>query len=352
MRRIYAKPVPLTEDEETRREKLTEEWDDLAAQADGGGLSEADEARHGQIDAELAAFEARGQGTFTPEQKAAAGAFLYLDPDGTAQVAGGYIRPEDETRGGSAGQHSDETALDEESAAEDAPGRGEDRPKASDATDTPTASLSATLAAELQAHRTAAMQAMLAERPGLALRVATFTLAQQVFHLGYARGMLGLHVTKPSTMAASEIGETKAGKALAAIQERLGSTIPGEAEDLWQWLMGQDIAVVSDLFAFCVAQGLDAGTQDWTDAPDCFAAKLAQGLHLQMGDWWSPTVDSFFGRVTKATMLQSVTEAAGPSVARRMDSLKKEPMAKAADDVVKGTTWLPTLLRVPEPTPS
>ena len=115
-------------------------------------------------------------------------------------------------------------------------------------------------------------------------------------------------------------------------------------------LMEQDIAEVSNLFAFCIAQGLDAGTQDWTEAPDCFPAKLAQDLGLKMGDWWRPTVDNFFGKVTKATMLHSVKEAAGSSVARQMGGMKKDTMAKAAEEVVKGTTWLPTLLRVPEPT--
>ena len=74
---------------------------------------------------------------------------------------------------------------------------------------------------------------------------------------------------------------------------------------------------VSDLFAFCIAQGLDAGPQDWTEAPDCFPAKLAQSLGLKMGDWWRPTVDSFFGKVTKATMLHSVKEAGGSSFARQ-----------------------------------
>ncbi len=39
LRRIYAKPVQLTEDEEARREKLTEEWDELAALEAGGGLT-------------------------------------------------------------------------------------------------------------------------------------------------------------------------------------------------------------------------------------------------------------------------------------------------------------------------
>jgi ParB family chromosome partitioning protein len=353
LRRIYAKPVPLTEDEEARREKLAEEWDELASLADGGGLTDEQEARHREIDAELAAFETRAEGVFTTEQKATAGVFLYLDPDGKPQTAGGYVRPEDEQRGQDAEHHEpggdQEGIANDEDGTDDAePGRVADRPQASESTDAPTTTLSATLAAELQAHRTAAMQAMLADRPDLALRVATFTLAQQVFRLGYVRSMVGLHITKPSMMAAPEIGETPAGKALASTQERLGSAVPGCPDDLWQWLMEQDIAVVSDLFAFCIAQGLDAGAQDWTEAPDCFPAKLAQGLGLNMGDWWRPTVDSFFGKVTKATMLHSVKEAAGPSVARQMDGMKKDTMAKAAEEAVKGTTWLPTLLRVPE----
>ena len=236
LRRIYAKPVPLTEDEEARREKLTEEWDELASRADGGGLTDDEKARHRAVDAELVAFETREEGVFTTEQKAMAGAFLYIDPDGKPQVAGGYVRQEDEPRQDAerhepAGDEEDIVA-DEGAADEVEPGSVADRPQANEATDPPTAMPSATLAAELQAHRSAAMQATLAERPDLALRVATFTLAQQVFRLGYVRSMLALHITKPSMMAAPEIGETPAGKALASIQERLGSAVPGCPDDL------------------------------------------------------------------------------------------------------------------------
>jgi hypothetical protein len=31
-----------------------------------------------------------------------------------------------------------------------------------------------------------------------------------------------------------------------------------------------------------------------------------------------------------------------------VDGMKKDTMAKAAEEAVKSTTWLPTLLRVPE----
>ena len=62
---------------------------------------------------------------------------------------------------------------------------------------------------------------------------------------------------------------------------------------------------------------------------------------------WRPTVDNYLGRVTKGRILEAVSEAKGDMAAERIRSLKKAEMAKAAEELLIGTGWLPEPLRTP-----
>jgi ParB family chromosome partitioning protein len=61
---------------------------------------------------------------------------------------------------------------------------------------------------------------------------------------------------------------------------------------------------------------------------------------------WTPTVDTYLGRVTKSRILQAVREAKGEHAAQLIDHLKKPEMAKEAERLLEGTGWLPEPLRV------
>ena len=60
---------------------------------------------------------------------------------------------------------------------------------------------------------------------------------------------------------------------------------------------------------------------------------------------WKPTVDTFLGRVTKARILQAVTEAKGERAAERIAHLKKGDMAREAEALLADSGWLPEALR-------
>lgn len=62
---------------------------------------------------------------------------------------------------------------------------------------------------------------------------------------------------------------------------------------------------------------------------------------------WTPTVESYLGRVTKARILQAVREAKGEPAAGRIAHLKKGEMAGQAQDLLAGSGWLPEPLRTP-----
>jgi len=62
---------------------------------------------------------------------------------------------------------------------------------------------------------------------------------------------------------------------------------------------------------------------------------------------WTPTVDTYLGRVTKARILEAVREAKGAQAADRIEHLKKGEMAEKVADLLSGSGWMPESLRTP-----
>jgi ParB family chromosome partitioning protein len=60
---------------------------------------------------------------------------------------------------------------------------------------------------------------------------------------------------------------------------------------------------------------------------------------------WEPTVDGYLNRVPKARILEAVREAKGEGTAQLLDHLKKGEMATEAERLLKGSGWLPEVLR-------
>ena len=61
---------------------------------------------------------------------------------------------------------------------------------------------------------------------------------------------------------------------------------------------------------------------------------------------WSPTVDNYLGRVTKARIVQAVREARDEDSAQLIDHMKKDLMAREAARLLEGSNWLPEPLRL------
>ena len=62
---------------------------------------------------------------------------------------------------------------------------------------------------------------------------------------------------------------------------------------------------------------------------------------------WTPSVDTYFGRVTKARILAAVREAKGARAGDHIEHLKKAEMAEQAERLLAGSGWLPEPLRTP-----
>jgi ParB family transcriptional regulator, chromosome partitioning protein len=77
------------------------------------------------------------------------------------------------------------------------------------------------------------------------------------------------------------------------------------------------------------------------------ADRLTAALGLDMAEWWQPTAESYFGRVSKARILAAVAEGVSPQAAENLAGLKKDALIALAEDRLAGRRWLPAPLRAP-----
>jgi ParB family chromosome partitioning protein len=128
------------------------------------------------------------------------------------------------------------------------------------------------------------------------------------------------------------------------------AAMPKQPEDLWATLSRLDVPRQQSLFAHCVGLSVNGVHEAYNRKPQALAHAdvLAKMVDLDMAAaGWTPTVDTYLGRVTKARILQAVREAKGEQAAQLIDHLKKGEMAEKAEVLLAGSGWLPEPLRTP-----
>ncbi len=335
--RARSEAVPLSAEDEARRDALAEEHDELADALNGGNEDEATQARYDTVAEELEGLEARER-RFLPEDLARAGIIVALDGAGALRVERGFVRAEDVPVPEPANDDAEEADRSEDEAREEeAEEQGAKPPP-----------LPSALHAELLAQRTAALRASLARQPDLALRALTYALASKAFHGESYGSPIGVTTHGPDLMQACPgIHHTKAGERLADDRTAWAERLPKDRDDLWTWIAAQDTATVMALLAYCVATATDAGHADWGSGQPGSHAALASAAGLDMRAWWQADRESYLGRVPKAVILDAVREGAGDDAARRIGGAKKDAMAEAAEALLDGKEWLPAILRSP-----
>lgn len=128
-----------------------------------------------------------------------------------------------------------------------------------------------------------------------------------------------------------------------------GARLPEQARDLWGVLAPMSRADLLNLMACCAGVGLYAVRDPHDRRPDALAHAevLATVTGLDMSGTWAATAASYFSRVSKARILEAVTEATNAEEAARIAGFKKGDMAEAAERLMEGRGWLPPLLRTP-----
>jgi len=346
--RVYPHPVERSEEEAVKIAALSEEYDALVSEWDAfEELPPEVEARFAEIDAALDAF---GDGTaYDPEDIVRGGVFVILGQDGVARIERGLIRPEDIP--------PPEPEPETEPTAEDAAVEGERADDAEEAEDEDSgAPLSERLVLDLTAQRTMALRDALAANTTVALSAVVHALALPAFYPPYDRACcLEIKVTSAYLDGhAPGIADTPAGRHIAERHERWAVRLPREAADLWAYLQGLSATDLLDLLAHAASLTVNAVRSPFDRRPAAWAHahRLAQAVDLDMTAYWTPTVASYLGRVTKGRIAEAVREAVSEDAAERIGGLKKPEMASEAEALLAGTGWLPSLLRKPEPVQS
>ncbi|MFP1646342.1 ParB/RepB/Spo0J family partition protein [Pontitalea aquivivens] len=374
LRRLNGDPAPMTDDEGAAHAKLLAEYRALEEEYEGQDeFPEEIDARLGELEVAMEKLEARPL-IFDAEEIGRAGAFVTLDRYGELAVYRGFVRPEDEPRE-DVDVYSGEQAADgqgaELSAPSSADGAGHGTVITSagqalganvpdDEDDGALKPLPERLIMELTAHRTLALREAVGRSPDVALTLLLLKLVGDTFRTFSSAGSCLEASVRHVYMSAqaSDLKDSVVAKLVDDRHAEWEADLPlGDDAALWDYLTSLDQGSRLSLLAHCLSFGVNALHEKVNPYGAGISASgltkrmaqsdlVAQAVDLDMVEaGWEPTVDTYLNRVPKVRILEAVREAKGEGTAQLLDHLKKGEMATEAERLLKGSGWLPEVLR-------
>lgn len=343
LHRVPVPPRVFTEDELARIEELDAAYDALAVILEDEDASDDDTRAASEeierIDAEIAAIRDRPV-ELDADIKRESGMILTLGRDGVPTLQPQYFT---ETLVVSSG---DEGAVEVVSS-----GSG-DKPAR--------AAMSQRLVDELAMQRRDVLALHVASDPALALDLFVFILADADTYRWSTSP--GLTIRGSASSGPAHGFEAKDAAATAAIAE-----LRGGLDESWR--AGDSIAERFDLFrclddearsawlGWVVGRTLEASLNVSGNRGNVFHDHLGQLTGIDMAAWWRPTAANYFDRVSKAVILEALTDVGGPTLASRFSASKKGELAASAERIFAGNfitevevkeralAWLPAAMR-------
>ena len=271
----------------------------------------------------------RLSGKVSAKNRARAGAIIRISHDGALQIERGLIDPAD-------------------AKAEAKRQKAEAKAGADPAAAPESAGLSAALIEDLTAHRTAALRVELSRNHAVGLAMTVQALASSLLYRGQSATCLDLRANSAALERHTKAPQDSAAhEAMADEGNRWGDRLPGEPDDLMAWCLDQSQDVLLDLLAYLAALSVNAvQVKHGRGGQQAHADRLAGVLSLDMAQWWTPSVEGFYGRLPKAALLQAMSEAKVTAEAP-FANVKKDEAARMAAKALKDSGWLPQPLRIP-----
>jgi ParB family chromosome partitioning protein len=343
----------MSDEEIATAEALRAEYDRLEQEhAEADELPKEVDQRLGEIETALAALDERPV-KYDPEEVARAGAFVTIDGSGELRVERGYVRPEDEPAIPQVQLESDAESNGSETVSQDAAdARDVSSPAPEEHEDEEEQGIKPVpdrLMTELTAYRTLCLREALAQDPDVAFLAALHALCLKLFYRYTPESYLDIDVKSVVFGGqAPGLNDSAVAKAVDERHRRWSEHLPRVSAELWDALCAFDPDSRDALFAHCVALSVNAVYEPWNRRPRALshADRIAEAVKLDVAAaGWSPTVDNYFGRVTKARIVEAVREAKGETAAQLIEHLKKSAMAVRAEELLAGSAWIPEPLR-------
>ncbi|MBB5539609.1 ParB/RepB/Spo0J family partition protein [Rhizobium giardinii] len=351
LRRFYGEQVDMTEDELARYDILKGEYLKLDADhASAGEYSKETEKRLEELRNELDRIDDRPN-VFDPEEVARGGAFISIGAGGELKIERGFVRPDDEPTV-NVDARTDDVDGDTEVATNGvvatcevslAAAQGEEEDDAA-------RPLPDRLVLDLTAARTIALRNALANDPVTAYIAVLHAFVLKTFYRYGSDSCLELALQSARFSQTEGLADTVWAKETDQRHEAWGQDLPKNPNALWNFLTALDEVSRQVLFAHCASLSLNSVIEPWNKRTRAIAHadRVARSMGFDMVEaGWTPTAANYFGRVTKAHILQAVREAKGEQSAQLIDHLKKSDMAREAERLLVASGWLPEPLRIP-----
>lgn len=317
---LMSEPTPVyTESEQSHIDTLTAALEDTETYDDENDIQQ-------QIEDVESAASIRG---WTAEQKAQSGVVVSFDGGDLTFQRGVILR-------GNIAQ----TETPQNNLAQTSP-----KPKG----------LSSALVSSLSSERTLAVMAALVQNPAVALALHTHSMALKVFFGQYASSVLktSMDIKRHTLLGhapTSEEGE--ANRVLEDLHNLWQSRLPENWQLDFSWLLTWEQAEVIALLAYCVGQSLD-GVVCHANSGGKIGNELVSvenALEFDLRDWWQPTKENYFGRISKEQMSEALTAIGKAPQAASVLKMKKGDAAHLAAAEIAQTRWVPECLLPPDET--
>lgn len=205
---------------------------------------------------------------------------------------------------------------------------------------------SAALVASLTSERTLAVQAELSKQPRVAIAYLTHTLAVRTFSSGYCNSAMEVRIDRNYKIKefAPDADSTKAGMALLETHEKWNQKLPEGWRNDFQWLLDWEQSEIEALLAYCLSLSINGVKNPQFEQVNSLDS-IESAMNFNLLDYWKPTVDNFYKRISKDHMAATLKEAGMEDKIVNIAAMKKSDAAVYVEQELTESNWLPVTMK-------